>query len=220
MMRLYLLPISTRRTLLYAQRLNVTTSTKNAGYVDKAVGFAAKKWAEWEKKDKGWQRKVVDYGNHAFRRIPYEEWGLKSVPPLSARRRSEELRGNDKVQIVFPRAAIPLHKAESILKTLATEREGLHKKRLIWCVLAMPLTIPIGLLPVYVIRALKSRRTKLTWPLGYQTCPSSTSFTARGPTGGPSRAVGTFNGSARTDFSSRPPLKHWMSCTARTRSQS
>ena len=147
-MRLYLLPISTRRTLLYAQRLNVTTTESNSGYIDKATTVAAKKWAEWEKKESGWQRKVVDYGNHALRRIPFEEWGLKSVPPLSTRRKDDELRGKEKVQLVFPRAAIPLHKVESVIRTLANEREGLHKKRLIWCVVGMPLTIPVGILPV------------------------------------------------------------------------
>lgn len=147
-MRLYLLPISTRRTLLYAQRLNVTTTESNSGYINKATTLAAKKWADWEKKESGWQRKVVDYGNHALRRIPFEEWGLKSVPPLSARRKDDELRGKEKVQLVFPRAAIPLHKVESVIRTLANEREGLHKKRLIWCVVGMPLTIPVGILPV------------------------------------------------------------------------
>lgn len=220
MMRLYLLPISTRRTLLYAQRLNVAATNKNASYVDKTVAFATKKWAQWEKKDAGWQRKVVDYGNHAFRRIPYEEWGLKSVPPLSARRRMEELRGDQKVQLVFPPSAIPLHKAESVVKTLATEREVLHKKRLVWCVLGMPLTIPVGLLPVYVFRALETRRMTLTRVLGYPTCPSSTSYTARGPIGAPSWAAGTFSGSSRTDSSSRPPRNHWIRCTARRRNRS
>lgn len=148
MMRLYLLPISTRRTLLYAQRLHVTTTGTERNYVDKAVNTAARKWAEWEKKESGWQRKVVDYGNHAFRRIPYEEWGLKSVPPLSARRHEEELRGKEKVQLVFPRTAISLHKAEAVVKKLATERDALHRKNLIWSIVAMPLTIPVGLLPV------------------------------------------------------------------------
>jgi hypothetical protein len=148
-MRLYLLPLSTRRTLLYAERLHVTTKPQEQqGYADKAVALAAKTWASWEKKEKGWQRKVVDYGNHALRRVPYEEWGLKSVPPLSTRRRAEELEGNEKVELVFPRTIIPVHKASSILNTLATERQALHRKRLITCVMCMPLTIPVGLLPV------------------------------------------------------------------------
>lgn len=148
-MRLYLLPISTRRTLLYAQRLSVTTKPLNEqNYADKAVAFAARQWASWEKKESGWQRKVVNYGNHALRRIPYEEWGLKSVPPLSTRRHDDELHGKEKVELAFPRSIVPFHKAEGILKTLATERQALHKKRLIYCVLCMPLTIPVGLIPV------------------------------------------------------------------------
>lgn len=147
-MRLYLLPISTRRTLLYAQRLNINTTTAETSYLDKAVNYAAKTWAGWEQKDSGWQRKVVDYGNQALRRIPYEEWGLKSVPPLSARRQKEEIRGQEKVQLVFPASALPVHKVQGVIKALATERDGLHRKRLMYCIVGMPLTIPVGILPV------------------------------------------------------------------------
>ncbi|KAK5998609.1 putative C23H3.12c-like protein [Cladobotryum mycophilum] len=148
-MRLYLLPVSTRRTLLYAQRLNVTTtSSERSSYVDKGASWAAKKWSEWEKMERGWQRKVVGYGNQAFRRIPFEEWGLKSVPPLSARRKAEELTGKEKVELVFPALAIPEHKAEAVVRMLATERQALHRKRLLWCFVGMPITAPFALVPV------------------------------------------------------------------------
>lgn len=162
-MRLYLLPISTRRTLLYAERLNINTKKHDLGYVDKGASWAAKKWAEWEKRESGWQRKVVDYGNSAFRRIPYEEWGLKSVPPLSARRHDDEIRkGMEKVELCFPASAIPVHKAESILQTLATEREALHRKRLIWCFVGMPISAPFALVPVYVFFLLFANTT-ISW---------------------------------------------------------
>ncbi|KAM0484256.1 hypothetical protein ACHAPX_001676 [Trichoderma viride] len=165
-MRLYLLPVSTRRTLLYASRFVNPTSPSSAStsasaptspsssssttssYIDRGADFAARKWAQWEKMERGWQRKVVDYGNHAFRRIPFQEWGLKSVPPLSSRRRNDELRGRDKVELVFPPAAIPEHKAEGVLRTLATERQALHRQRLLWCFVGMPITAPLGLVPV------------------------------------------------------------------------
>ncbi|KAF7523888.1 hypothetical protein G7054_g11623 [Neopestalotiopsis clavispora] len=146
-MRLYLLPISTRRTLLYCQKFNTNTAESKT-YVDKTTAWAAKTWASWEKKDSGWQKTIVNYGNQAFRRIPYEEWGLKSVPPLSTKRREEELLGKDKVEVVFPDTAIPTSKALGILQTLATERASLHRQRLIWCIVGMPISAPFALVPV------------------------------------------------------------------------
>ena len=148
-MRLYLLPISTRRTLLYAQRLSITTKEQAKGsYAEKATRFAARTWANWEKKESGWQRKVTDYGNQALRRIAFQEWGLKSVPPLSARRRQEELRDNGKVELVFPGTVIPEEKAEAVAHLLATERQALHRQRMIYCFIGMPITITFALVPV------------------------------------------------------------------------
>jgi hypothetical protein len=123
-------------------------TTEEKGLVDKLTNRAARLWAGWEKKDVGWQRKVVDWGNAAFRRIPFEEWGLKSVPPLSARRKDDELQGKEKVELVFPGQVIPAQKVESLLARLGTEREQLHRRRLIWCCIGMPLSAPFALVPV------------------------------------------------------------------------
>ncbi|ATY64249.1 (fungal and plant) [Cordyceps militaris] len=148
-MRLFLVPVSTRRTLLYAQRLRITTKdAAAASLLDKGVAFAARTWAGWEKRDKGWQRKVVDYGNYAFRRIPFAEWGLKSVPPLSARRRAEELQGDGKVELVFPASVIPAAHVESVAQRLATERQAIHRRQMMWCFVGMPITLPFALVPV------------------------------------------------------------------------
>ncbi|GKT85240.1 hypothetical protein Ct61P_03090 [Colletotrichum tofieldiae] len=146
-MRLYLLPLTTSRTLLYSQRLNVATNSQQ-GLADKVGKKAAKLWAGWEARESGWQKKVVNYGNYALRRIPYEEWGLKSVPPISARRKDDELKGNEKIELVFPDKVIPTGKAEQVVKTLATERDALHKKKLIWCLIGMPISAPFALVPV------------------------------------------------------------------------
>jgi hypothetical protein len=147
-MRIFLLPLSTRRTFLYAQRLHVTTSPPNSSLLDRGTALAARKWSEWEKKPSGWQKKVVEYGNHAFRRIPYEEWGLKSVPPLSTRREQDELQGKEKVELMFPASVLPQSQVLSVAGKLASEREGLHKRRLMWCFIGMPITIPFALVPM------------------------------------------------------------------------
>ncbi|KAF6821573.1 hypothetical protein CSOJ01_00076 [Colletotrichum sojae] len=146
-MRLYLLPLTTSRTLLYSQRLNIATTNKQ-GLADKVSKRASKLWAGWEAKESGWQKKVVSYGNYALRRIPYEEWGLKSVPPISARRKDDELKGKEKIELVYPDTIIPTTKAESVVSTLATERDALHKKKLIWCLIGMPISAPFALVPV------------------------------------------------------------------------
>ncbi len=146
-MRLYLLPISTRRTLIYCQRLNVQTAEKQS-WLDKGTTKAAALWASWEKKESGWQKKVVVYGNQALKRIPYEEWGLKSIPPLSTRRKTEELSGKEKVEVCFPGTLIPDGTVLEVLRKLGTERQQLHKRRIFWSFVGMPIVAPFALVPM------------------------------------------------------------------------
>jgi len=146
-MRLFLLPISTRRTLLYCQKLQALPSEKQP-LTDKIIVRAAKLWAGWEKKESGWQKSVVKYGNRALRRIPYEEWGLKSVPTLSTRRREEDVMGKETHHLIFPASVISPSEAPQVLQKLATERESLHRSRMIWCFVGMPISAPFALVPM------------------------------------------------------------------------
>lgn len=146
-MRLFLLPISTKRTLLYCERLNQQLPNEQT-YVDKATDRVSAIWVKWEKHEKGWQKTLTQYGNKLFARIAFEEWGLKSIPPLSARRRADELEGKERVHVAFPTSLIKHESVSGVMRRLGTERQALHKRMMLWSIVGMPITAPVALIPV------------------------------------------------------------------------
>ena len=100
-MRIYLLPISTRRALIYCHKLAQKPASER-GLSDKIIKRATDTWAKWETAEKGWQKKLTEYGNKGLKRISYEEWGLKSFPPLNSTVQAQELSENKKFEILFP----------------------------------------------------------------------------------------------------------------------
>ena len=149
-MRLFLLPISTTRSLIYCQRLNKQLSAEPSR-ADKIITKASSIWLQWEKAGKGWKKKVTTYGNKLFERIPHEEWGLKSVPPLSQRRKDEELQGRHDVEVSFPAAFINEEEVKDALKAFAgQERQRFHSKWMWWSIVGIPATTPVALIPAWV----------------------------------------------------------------------
>ena len=147
-MRLFLLPISTRQSLIYCQRLSLQRSEKTT-LLDKAATKAANTWLKWEKEKSGWQKKVTSYGNKLFQRLPYAEWGLKSIPPLSARREQNEFEGKEEVRIEYPRAFIESQEVYDALQKLGSkEKQNFHTKWLWGSVIGMPISAPVALIPV------------------------------------------------------------------------
>jgi Mitochondrial K+-H+ exchange-related len=148
-MRLFLLPISTRRALIYCQRLNQKPSTE-LSLVQKSINKVPQTWAKWETAESGWKKALTEYGNRGLQRIPYQEWGLKSFPPLSDQIQAEELSNNKKFDVIFPANIVQREDVPKIMRRLASERKQLHWKRFIWSLIGIPFTIPFGLIPVSV----------------------------------------------------------------------
>lgn len=149
-MRLFLLPISTRRSLIYAERLHEKTPTDRS-LLDKITIKANDTWLGWEKDEKAiwnWKRKVTFYGNQALSRIPYEEWALKTIPALTARRKQAIVEDKEKYEVMFPGRYLHQDKVPGILQKLAQERQSMHRSKLIWSVIIMPFTAPFMLIPV------------------------------------------------------------------------
>lgn len=134
--------------MIYCQRLNGQLAKKKPSALDKATAKAAAIWAKWEEADKGWKKHLVLYGHRMLKRIPYEEWGLKSVPPLSARREYEELHGQKPIDLVYPASVMEKGSVLKVLRKLATERQDLHRKRMWGSLLISPITAPIALIPM------------------------------------------------------------------------
>jgi len=148
-MRLFLLPISTRQALIYCQRV-APKPTKEGRYVDWVTKRAADTWAKWEAAEKGWQKKITEYGNRGLQRIPYQEWGLKSFPPLTPQVQAEELVENKKYSVFYPENIIKTEDVPKVMGRLASERKNLHWKRFWWSMIGIPFTVPFGLIPVLV----------------------------------------------------------------------
>lgn len=146
-MRLFLIPISTRRALIYSRPLK-KDMPRELSLVDKVTAKAAETWAKWEEVDKGWKRSLVTWGNKVQQRIPFEEWGLKSIPSFNAQRRLDESHGSRSIEVFFPGNAIKPEKLPSVLRTIATERQDLHRKKMRWSMVGVPVTAPIALIPL------------------------------------------------------------------------
>lgn len=95
-----------------------------------------------------------------LRGIPFEEWGLKSIPNLPAKRKRDIEAGvgdvPEKIEVRYPRLFQGLFKddVKVICSRISTERQTLHYRTLLKSVAAMPLTIPFGLLPMYAFSTL------------------------------------------------------------------
>ncbi|KAJ5682465.1 hypothetical protein N7462_005630 [Penicillium macrosclerotiorum] len=146
-MRLFLIPISTRRALIYARPLRKDTA-KELSMIDRATSKAAETWAKWEEAENGWKKHLVTWGNRVQQRIPFEEWGLKSIPSLNSQRRIDEEHGNKQIDVLYPGNAVRLEQIPIILRKIATERQVFHRKKMWWSFGIAPLTAPFALVPV------------------------------------------------------------------------
>lgn len=73
--------------------------------------------------------------------------GLKSIPPLSARRKQDEI-DRAKIEVVYPPSIIQEQKIPTIIQQLATERNDVHRRRLVWSLVGMPIVAPFALVPI------------------------------------------------------------------------
>ncbi|RYP88467.1 hypothetical protein DL770_004631 [Monosporascus sp. CRB-9-2] len=118
-MRLFLLPISTRRSLIYCQRiLEENGAPRSYGY--RISTKLAQTWKDWEKEGNGWKKYVTVLGDKVLAQIPYQESGLKTIPPLTSKRRRSMTAGavTPNVDVLFPSNFVEEGKVLDTLKRL------------------------------------------------------------------------------------------------------
>lgn len=72
---------------------------------------------------------------------------LKSIPPLSARRRDGGI-DKQKIEVLYPPSVIEEKNVSTILQRLSTERNQIHRTRMIWSIVGMPIVAPFAIVPV------------------------------------------------------------------------
>ena len=92
---------------------------------------------------------MTEYGNKLLKRLPHEEWSLKSIPPLNARRKGEEIKGKEQVCVEYPDGFVDEVRVQGTLKRLgADEKQAFHMKWCLGSIVGMPLTAPVVLVPM------------------------------------------------------------------------
>jgi hypothetical protein len=133
-MRIFLLPISTSRSLIYGQ------GSHDARFRTKL----AQTWLAWENSDDGWKKAAARVRNKTMEKIPYQETALRSIEAASTKTKEAA----DSVEILFPGRFIEKGRVLGVLRRLALERQSLHLNRFYLSLVLMPFTAPFALLPM------------------------------------------------------------------------
>lgn len=78
-------------------------------------------------------------------KISYEEWSLKQIPSL---KEPGLPNADSKVTLLYPPSIIPKETIPQALQTLASSRQALHRSRLMWSFVGMPIVAPFAIVPV------------------------------------------------------------------------
>ncbi|KAK6333279.1 hypothetical protein TWF718_011099 [Orbilia javanica] len=143
-MRLFLIPLTPRRAFVYGHHVAQET-TKRRSLLDRAITKSSDIWLKWEKYEKGWQKQLTVHGNRLLRRIPYQEWSLKSISALPRNIPDNE---RQKIPVTYPPSVMTPGEIPKLLHRLGTEKAGMHRRLLIWCLVGLPISAPFGLVPI------------------------------------------------------------------------
>ncbi|ODV91870.1 hypothetical protein CANCADRAFT_78384 [Tortispora caseinolytica NRRL Y-17796] len=145
-MRLWYLPITTRRALIYCEPIRHGINGAKPSIEHRITAKIADTWKTWEKAEQNWKRTLVTYVNKALDQIPYEEWGLRSIPAgVRSGAQSQQLENST---LIYPKDAVLEENISKYLTDLVRRRLPYHRKWMVICAAVAPLTLPLAAVPI------------------------------------------------------------------------
>lgn len=117
-MKLVFTPLTARRAMVYCVQTPVTPPASQTPRLDdKLVKKFGTVWKDFETSETGWKKQIVFWTNKMLEQIPYEEWGLKSIPRQSAvLRRLKEIEAQDEKELVERNDKLPVAEQLPVVK--------------------------------------------------------------------------------------------------------
>lgn len=109
-MKLVFTPLTARRAMVYCVQTSVTPPASQTPRLDdKLVKKFGTVWKQFESSETGWKKQIVFWTNKMLEQIPYEEWGLKSIPRQSAvLRRLKQIEAKDEKELFEKNEKLPV----------------------------------------------------------------------------------------------------------------
>lgn len=163
-MRIFYLPVTAQRRLIFCQKSDAPLVRAKPRLDDRLATRLARVWDRFEQSDRRWKQVVTTWVDKLLDTVPFEENGLRSVPPRHTRKRqlkdkshisekeairSGQVRDLEPVPLVFPATAgLTFAEAQTNVGTAALQGLKTHRRQMLWCLAGLPLTLPLSINPL------------------------------------------------------------------------
>lgn len=161
-MRIFYLPISGTRQLIYCQKLDTPLVHAKPQLDDRLAVRLSHAFDRFAQSPTKWKRTVTYWVDKLLDTVPFEEAGLKTVPPRHNRMRqladgthisereairTGKVRELMPVPLIYP-SRLDFGAVQETIRADALTALKTHRKQMVWCVAGLPLTLPLALNPV------------------------------------------------------------------------
>lgn len=162
-------PVTKNKTFLYFKYTDtlINNTSPLVKYEAKAVNLASKGWKKLEDSEKSYNKKIVGYITKFLQRIPWTEDSLRSIPSSTSLLRQlrnhessehklinpleiDTLTDHDVIEIpiFYPSSIVSNEVLQNEIQNISSNGIAYHRKQMLLTGLAVPLSLPLALVPV------------------------------------------------------------------------